>query len=62
MANAVAVKLPTFWTSNAAAWFVQTEAPFGIHEVMQDDTKYWYLVSALDADVAMRADDKYPAC
>jgi len=55
MANAVTVKLPTFWTSNAAAWFAQTEAQFGLRQVTRDDTKYWLLVAALDADVATRA-------
>lgn len=53
--TAVAVKLPQFWTKNSAAWFAQAEAQFAIRGVTQDDTKYFYVVAALDAETATRA-------
>lgn len=52
---AVAVKLPGFWTRNSAAWFAQAEAQFAIRGVTQEDTKYYYVVAALDASTATRA-------
>ena len=53
--KAVAVKLPSFWTANAAAWFTQAEAQFALRKITQDETKYYYVVAALDADTATRA-------
>ena len=51
-AAAVSVKLPTFWTTMAAAWFTQAEAQFGLRGITSDDTRYWHVVSALDAETA----------
>jgi hypothetical protein len=51
---AVAVKLPTFWTTNPRAWFVQADAQFAIRGVTEDQTKYYYVVAALDQDTATR--------
>lgn len=68
--NAVAVKLPDFWVSNPAAWFAQAEAQFGLRTITGDQTKFWYVVSALDTDTATRitcfldhppSTEKYPA-
>lgn len=53
--EAVALKLPTFWTSNPEAWFMQVEAQFAIRNITADDTKYYYVVSALDSATATRA-------
>lgn len=53
--EAVALKLPTFWTSCPSAWFVQTEAQFAIRGITADDTKYFHVVAALDATTATRA-------
>lgn len=54
-ADAVAVKLPSFWTSSPTAWFAQAEAQFAIRGITQDDTKYYYVVAALDNETATRA-------
>ena len=54
-AAAVSVKLPTFWTTMAAAWFTQAEAQFGLRGITSDDTRYWHVVAALDAETATRA-------
>ena len=69
-ANAVAVKLPTFWTTSPVAWFAQAEAQFVIRNITADDTKYYYVVAALDSSTATRVvsllvdppkDNKYAA-
>lgn len=52
--NAVAIKLPTFWTAQPVVWFAQAEAQFNIKNITQDSTKYYYVVSALDQATASR--------
>lgn len=39
--NAVALKLPTFWTTQPQVRFAQTEAQFVIQKIMADETKYY---------------------
>ena len=46
--NAVSVKLPDFWTDSPEVWFARVEAQFGNKAITQDETKYNYVVSALD--------------
>lgn len=53
-ANAVSLKLPEFWESSASAWFAQTEAQFNLRQITADDTKYYYVVSALGSSTASR--------
>lgn len=55
--NAVAIKLPTFWTSQPGVWFTQAEAQFNIRKISEDTTKYFYVVSALDQATASRMYD-----
>lgn len=50
--NAVALKLPTFWTSKPALWFCSVEAQFNIRKIDKDETKYYYVVAALTDDMA----------
>ena len=50
--NAVSIKLPTFWTAQPQVWFQQAEAQFTIRGITVDDTKYAYLVAALEQDTA----------
>ena len=50
--NAVSIKLPTFWIAQPQVWFQQAEAQFTIRGITVDDTKYAYLVAALDQDTA----------
>ena len=52
--NTVLLKLPTFWTSQPEVWFVQTEAQFNLRCITNDDTKYFYVLAALDQSTAMR--------
>ena len=55
--NAVAIKLPTFWTQQPDVWFLQTEAQFNIRKITDDTTKFYYLVSALDQATSCRVLD-----
>ena len=66
--SAIAIKLPTFWTSQPGIWFTQAEAQFHLRKITDDTTKYYYVVSALDQATASRmfdvlskppADNKY---
>ena len=68
--NAVSLKLPTFWTSQPEVWFAQTEAQFALRGITADETKYYYVIAALDQPTATRlldlisnppTDDKYGA-
>jgi len=50
--SAVSVKIPPFWTSRPEVWFAQVEAQFSNKHIMSQDTRYNYVVSALDKAVA----------
>lgn len=46
----VSIKLPSFYQEDPQGWFLQAEAQFGICGVTADDTHYWYVMAALDAE------------
>ena len=48
--NAVALKLPPFWISQPRVWFQQAEAQFALRNITAHDTKYFYVVAALDQE------------
>ena len=50
--NVVSLKLPIFWTSQLQVWFAQAKAQFEIRKITAEDTKYYYVVFALDQDTA----------
>ena len=50
--NSVSIKLPPFWTSQPQVWFQQAEAQFTIRCITANETKYSYIVTALDQDTA----------
>ena len=52
--HAVALKLPTFWTSQPEVWFAQAEAQFSLRGITTDDTRYFYVLAALDQQTATR--------
>ena len=56
-ANAVSIKLPTFWTQQPEVWFLQVEAQFAIKKITDDTTKFYYIVSALDQATSSRVLD-----
>lgn len=55
--NAATIKLPTFWSKEPDVWFIQAESQFTIRGITSDETKYHYLVSALDSVSAGRVRD-----
>ena len=50
--NAASVKLPEFWMKSPAVWFARIEAQFSTKGITGDQTKYDYVVSALDSNTA----------
>ena len=52
--HAVSLKLPTFWPFQPEVWFAQAEAQFNLQKISSDDTKYYYMLSALDQQTAAR--------
>ena len=60
--NAVAIKLPEFWTGNAPVWFAQTEAQFAFRGVTSSLTKFYYWVADLNKADAPQVVDliEYP--
>ena len=54
---AVSIKLPTFWPKKAEIWFAQAEAQFTLKQVTADNTRYSYVVAALDDESAGRVLD-----
>ena len=54
---AVSLKLPTFWTEREEVWFAQAEAQFSTRNVTSDQTRFYYIVQALDQDTATRVLD-----
>ena len=55
--NAVSIKLPEFWTTSPEVWFARVEAQFGTKNITQDQTRYEYVVSALDFKTAEEVQD-----
>lgn len=54
-ATTVSVKLPEFYLANLALWFLRAEAQFGIWGMSNDETKFWHIVPALDAEASNHA-------
>ena len=57
MVDAVSLKLPTFWAEHPQVWLTQAEAQFHIRKITEDETKYYYVVAALDQQTASRITD-----
>ena len=55
--SAVSLKLPEFWTTSPEVWFARVEAQFGTKNISTDQTKYDYIVSALDVKTAEEVQD-----
>ena len=52
--HAVALKLPTFWASQPHVWFTQAEMQFHLRAITADETKYYYVLAALDQETVNR--------
>ena len=51
--HAVGLKLPVFWADHPRVWLQQAEAQFAVRNVTADNTKYHYVVAALDQAAAL---------
>ena len=54
---AVSLKLPPFWPKQATMWFTTVEAQFSLRKITEDQTKFEYALTALDADTQERVAD-----
>ena len=52
--HAIAVKLPDFWTTYPKICFHQAEAQFALRHVVSDETKYYYVLTAIDQNTPQR--------
>ena len=52
---AATVKLPEFWQQDPEPWFQHVEAQFRLRGITADETRYYHVVSALDAQTTRRA-------
>ena len=50
--NAVALKLPIFWTDRPAVWFAQAEAQFLVKHITNDATKHAHVITSLGNEAA----------
>ena len=50
--NTTAVKLPPFWSGNPEVWFKQVESSFATRKVTTQQTKFDYVIQALDNSTA----------
>lgn len=55
--HAVSLKLPDFWHNEPDIWFTQAESQFSLRGVTNEETKYHYVVAALDGLTARRVGD-----
>ncbi|GFV48742.1 uncharacterized protein TNCV_625291 [Trichonephila clavipes] len=53
----VAVKPPPFWKHNPALWFVRLEAQFDLAKILNDATKFNYVLSAVESDISNSVSD-----
>ena len=55
--NATAVKLPPFWTHQAAFWFRQAEIQFALHGITSDTTEFYHVFASIDQNAAQHLAD-----
>ncbi|KAK3701031.1 hypothetical protein RRG08_063284 [Elysia crispata] len=55
--SASSLKLPEFWTTSPEVWFARVEAQFGTKNISTEQTKYDYIVSALDVKTTEEVQD-----
>lgn len=53
----IALRLPSFWTSNPKLYFTQIEANFTLSKITSESTKFCCLISALDEQVMLTIAD-----
>ena len=55
--SGVSVKLPPFWRGDPQIWFAQAEAQFATRQITREITKYSYIISVLQPEVAQEVRD-----
>ena len=55
--HAVSLKLPDFWPDEPDIWFCQAESQFALRSITAEETKFHYVVAALDGQTARRVGD-----
>jgi hypothetical protein len=55
--HAVSLKLPDFWPDEPDIWFCQAESQFALRGITAEETKFHYVVAALDGQTARRVGD-----
>lgn len=53
----VAVKPPPFWKANPELWFARLESQFSLASITVDETKFNYVISAVDSDILNSVSD-----
>lgn len=53
----VALKIPPFWKKHPAMWFTQLEMQFELSGITTDHTKFFYVASNLNEEIAMEVTD-----
>lgn len=53
----VAIKAPPFWKPNVQLWFMQMESQFVTAGITSEDTKFHYVMGAIESDVLNQVSD-----
>jgi hypothetical protein len=55
--NRVGMRVQHFWPEKPGVWFAQLEGQFALSNIMQDVTKFYYVISQLDNKYAVEVED-----